>query len=281
VDVDFSRLLSRQSVTFRIDETGGTASGVTVFTPVPEIGVAQTAALTVQVRAVLNSASELTWDFGDGTPVLRILRDSTSTIPPAQGTHTYAKPGRYVLTLRCVQDESLSEFRIGVVVSRSQKLGDPLIVFLRRFTFDPTNRSLTVAAAGAVQDASRLLWRVGDLTAEGNVATFTLKPGHHTLEFAAVRHLHFRTYGKQRYVNGGDAPPLALSGLGVTTNRRFDERGKEINGTGGLTPVPGRNELATRVFGGGEISAVDDWTFELMPEDILGVPATAGGDGTT
>jgi hypothetical protein len=29
------------------------------------------------------------------------------------------------------------------------------------------------------------------------------------------------------------------------------------------------------VFGGGEISPADDWTFELMPEDILGVPVTA------
>jgi hypothetical protein len=274
-DVDFSRLLSRLRVTFRIEETGGTASGVTVFTSVPEIGVTQTAPLTVQVRAVLNSASELSWDFGDGTPVLHTVRGNTATIPPAEGTHTYAKPGRYVLTLRCVKDESLSEFRISVVVSRTQKLGDPLIVFLPRFTFDQANRSLTVSAGGAIQDASRLLWRVEELTAEGNAATFRLKPGHYTLEFAAVRRLRFRTYGKQRYVNGGDAPPLPLSGLGVATNRRFDESGKETNGTGAPTPVPARNELATRVFGGGEISPVDDWTFELMPEDILGVPATA------
>ena len=40
----------------------------------------------------------------------------------------YAKPGRYVLKLRCVQNDALSEFRISVVVSRDQKLGDPLIV---------------------------------------------------------------------------------------------------------------------------------------------------------
>ena len=275
-DLDFSRLLSRLRVTFRIDGSGGKASGVTVFTPVPEIGVTQTAPLTVQVRAVLHGASELTWDFGDGTPVLRTVRGSAPAIAPAEGSHTYAKPGRYVVTLRCVRDESLSEFRIGVVVSRSQRLGDPLIVFLPSFTFDPTNRSLTVSAGGAVQDASRLLWRVGDLTGEGN-ATFALKPGHHTLEFAAVRHLRFRTYSKQRYGNGADAPPLPLSGLGATTNRTFDEAGKETNGTGAPTPRPARNELARRVFGGGEISPVDHWTFEVMPEDLLGVPATAVG----
>ena len=73
------------------------------------------------------------------------------------------------------------------------------------------------------------------------------------------------------------APPLPLSGLGTTTNRTFDESGKETNGTGSPTPRPARNELAARLFGGGEISPVDDWTFELMPEDILGVPATAMG----
>jgi hypothetical protein len=127
------------------------------------------------------------------------------------------------------------------VVSRSQKLGDPLIVFIPRFAFDTTKRSLTVAAAGAVQEASRLLWRVGDLTAEGNTGTFTLKPGHHTLEFAAVRQLRFKAYGAQRYVHGDGAPPLQLSGLGATTNRTFDESGKETNGTGSPTLRPVTN----------------------------------------
>jgi hypothetical protein len=276
-DVDFSRLLSRLRVKLRIDETGGRASGVTVFTPVPEIAVTQTAPMTVQVRAVLNSASSLRWDFGDGTPVLRTTRGGTATIPPAEATHTFAKPGRHVLTLRCVQDEALSEFRIAIVVSRSRKLGDPLIVFLPRFTFDTTQRSLTVTAGGDIQKASRMLWRAGDLTAVGSSATFPLKPGHHTLEFAAVRQLRFRAYGAQRYLNGDGTAPLPLSGLGATTNRTFDENGKETSGTGSPTPSPARNELAIRFFGGGEISPVDDWTFELMPEDILGVPATAAG----
>ena len=37
---------------------------------------------------------------------------------------------------------------------------------------------------------------VGDLTAEGNTATFNLKPGHYTLEFAAVRNLRSRANGE-------------------------------------------------------------------------------------
>ena len=274
-DVEFSRLLTRLRVNFRIDKGKGGASGVTVFTAVPETAVTQSAPLTVEVRAALNGASELAWDFGDGTPVLRTTREGTENIRPAAGTHTYAKPGKYILTLRCVQNESLSEFRTSVMVSRHQKLGDPLIVFLPTFTFDTTKKSLTVAAGGALQHASRMVWRVGDLTAEGNTATFNLKPGHYTLEFAAVRNLRFRAYGAQRYINGAGTPPLALSGLGATTNRTFDGSGKETNGTGSPTPLPARNELATRLFGKGEISPVDDWTFELMPQDILGVPASA------
>jgi hypothetical protein len=36
---------------------------------------------------------------------------------------------------------------------------------------------------------------------------------------------------------------------------------------------PVRNELSRRLFGNGEISPEDDWTFELIPEEILGPPA--------
>ena len=35
----------------------------------------------------------------------------------------------------------------------------------------------------------------------------------------------------------------------------------------------GRNELSRRLFGKGEISPEDDWTFELIPQEILGLPA--------
>ena len=34
-----------------------------------------------------------------------------------------------------------------------------------------------------------------------------------------------------------------------------------------------RNELAKRLFGKGAISPEDDWTFELIPQEILGLPA--------
>jgi peptidoglycan hydrolase-like protein with peptidoglycan-binding domain len=269
-NVHFSRLMTRLRMNFRINEAGGVASGVTVFTTIPEMSVTQTAPMTIAVRAALNTASELAWDFGDGTPILRTVRNGTTPIAPAEGAHTYAKPGRYIMKLRCVQNDALAEFRISVVVSRSQKLGEPLIIFLPCVTFNTTAKTLTITAGGAVQQAGRMLWRVGDTSAEGNSATFTLKPGNYTLDFAAVRKLNFRAYSAQRYVK--DLAPLPLRGLSATTNRTFDENGKETNGAG-APPLPARNELARRMFDKGAISSEDEWTFELIPQEILGLPA--------
>jgi hypothetical protein len=268
-NVHFGRLMTRLRLNFRINETAGVASGVTLFTACPETSVTQTAPLTVAVRAALVGASELSWDFGDGTPILRSVQSGTAPIGPAEGTHTYARPGRYIITLRCVQNDALSEFRVGVTVSRTHKLGNPLIIFLPRFTVDPTTRVLTINTGGAVQQAGLILWRVGDLSAEGNTASFALEPGNYTLDFAAIRKLSFRAYGTQRFVSG--AAPLALTGLSARTNRTFDPEGKETNGTG-TPPLPARNELARRFFGKGAISPADDWTFELIPQEILGLP---------
>jgi hypothetical protein len=268
-DAHFSRLMMRVRMSFRVNESGGVASGTSLFTLIPEPLVTQTAPLTVAVKARSDAATELSWDFGDGTPILRTVRSGTTPIAPAEGTHVYARPGRYVLKLRCVQNDSLSEFRISVVVSRNQKLGDPLIIW-PRIAFDATTKTVTITTGGAVSQAGRMLWRVGDLTAEGNSASFALKPGNYILDFAAVRKLNFKAYGAQRYVK--DMAPLPLLGLSATTNRTFDENGAETNGTG-TPPLPVRNELAKRLFDKGAISPEDDWTFELIPHEILGLPA--------
>jgi hypothetical protein len=268
-DAHFSRLMARVRMSFRVNESGGVASGVSFFTLVPDTMVTQTAPLTVAVRAMSDAATELAWDFGDGTPILRTVRSGTTTIAPAEGTHVYAKPGRYVMKLRCVQNDSLSEFRIAVVVSRNQKLGDPLII-QPRISFDTAVKTVKIITTGAVSQAGRMLWRVGDLSAEGNSASFALKPGNYILDLAAVRKLNFRAYGAQRYVK--DLAPLPLQGLSATTNRTFDENGAETNGTG-TPPLPVRNEMAKRLFDKGAISPEDDWTFELIPQEILGLPA--------
>ena len=275
-DVHFSRLMTRLRMSFRIDKKDGVASGVTVFTVMPDVSITQASPMTIAVRAALDDATELSWDFGDGSPILGTVRSGSSPIVPAEGSHTFAKPGRYVIRLRSVQNESLCELRFAVRVSRRVVLGGPLIVTVPRFTFDTTAQTLTVSAGGALTDAARLLWRVGELTDQGGEATFRLKPGHYVLDFAAIRKLNYRVYGTQRYVNG--ATPLALSGFRAATNRTFDDEGKETNGTG-QPPLPVRNRLARRLFDKGPISPEDDWTFELIPEEVLGVPAGTSIDG--
>jgi hypothetical protein len=275
-ETHFSRLMTRLRMNLRVEGSGETATGVTLLAMVPEISVTQTAPMTVAVRVAMNTATELSWDFGDGTPGLRTVRDGTQPIAPAEGVHTYAKPGRYVMKLRCVRNDSMSEFSISIVVSRNQKLGDPLIVYVPSVTFDATSKTISIRTGGAVQQAGRMIWRIGDASAEGSSPTFALKPGLYTLDFAAVRKLNFRAYSSQRYVKG--LPPLPLQGLSATTNRTFDANGNETNGTG--TPaLPVRNELAKRLFDKGAISPEDDWTFELLPEEILGLPAGAAVNG--
>ena len=40
-----------------------------------------------------------------------------------------------------------------------------------------------------------------------------------------------------------------------------------------MAPLPARNELAWRLFDKGVMAPEDEWTFELIPEEILGLPA--------
>lgn len=312
-EVNFSRLMTRLRMNLRVEGSGDAPTGVTLLSIAPEISVTQTAPMTVSVRAAMATATELSWDFGDGTPILRSgtqtvptdpVEDPTSpaneslsaehtmaagettgngpmsstvegfaameTLTPAEGVHTYAKPGRYVIKLRCVRGDRMSEYRFNIVVSRNTKLGDPLIIYVPGVAFNATSKTISVTMAGAVQQAGRMVWRIGDESAEGASPTFALKPGLYTLDFAAVRKLNFRTYSSQRYVKG--LAPLPLEGLSATTNRTFDANGIETNGSGN-PPLPARNELAKRLFDGGAISPEDDWNFELLPEEILGLPA--------
>jgi hypothetical protein len=317
-EVHFSRLLTRMRVNLRVEGSGDTPTGVSSLSIVPEISVTQTAPLTLTVQATTNTSTAFLWDFGDGSPILHTgtqtapadptEEDPTSpgtqsltrsvalagtigngglssaaaslsaarSVVPTPGVHTYARPGRYVIKLRCIRGDRMSEYRISVVVSRNHELGDPLIINLPEVTLDATSKMISITTTGAVEQAGRMVWRIGDASAEGDSPSFALKPGLYTLDFAAVRKLNFRAYGSQRYVKG--LPPLPLEGLSATTNRIFDADGNETNGTGDPT-LPARNELATRLFDAGALSPEDDWTFELLPEEILGLPAGAAANG--
>ena len=124
----------------------GSRAALICFTFIPEISFTQTAPLTVTAKAILNTATELAWDFGDGTP----------TLASAEGTHVYTKPGRYDIRMRCVANDVLSDYRLSVVVSRNHKLGDPLIVY-PSILFDINTKTITGTAVGAVPETSRIL----------------------------------------------------------------------------------------------------------------------------
>jgi len=61
-DAHFSRLLTRVRMSFRVNGSGGVASGVSLFTLIPEPLVTQTAPFTVAVKARSDAAAELSWD---------------------------------------------------------------------------------------------------------------------------------------------------------------------------------------------------------------------------
>ena len=235
----FSRLMTRLLVNLRVNQdTAGNVNGVMpLLTNIPTCVITQPAPMTVQVSATMGQPlpSELTWDFGDGSPVLGGTVSGTPPQMQATGSHVYKKPGRYTLKVRCVRGEILSDFRFSVGVSRTNRLGEPLFVTLNRVTLTP-EKLIKFEAGGMVQQASRILWRVGQVFAEGNSATFKLKPGNYVAELVTVRKLSFKAYCRQRH-RVKPSNPIPLAGLSGTTNRTFDENGNETNGTGN-PPLP-------------------------------------------
>jgi hypothetical protein len=214
--------------------------------------------LTLGVQAVVSSGADVSWDFGDGSGFTN----------GASQEHSYAKPGRYTVTLRVVRNGRLSQFNADVPVSRNHRLIPPVTAFpsLTRDTTSadiPSGHTRIVALAlAADDDAVTAIWRLGDQSGrKGKSASFDLKPGRYTVHFTAIRTLKARMYGKQRYITG---PLFDFSGLSLTTNRRFDLNGADITGVGSN---PAANAFATHLFGSGALSPIDEWTVEFPLSD--------------
>jgi Tc toxin complex TcA C-terminal TcB-binding domain/PKD domain len=249
--IHFSRLMSRVSINFSVQE-----SGLEVHTPIPDsIKVEQTAPLSIIVSTT-GSGMTFTWDFGDGTAI--VANSANSDV-----SHVYAKPGRFVITLRCVKDNALTEYRMSVVASRNHKLGNPLIV-LPNTTIKMEGDKVKISGKATSDEASRKLWQIDGKTVEGDnfEQELALKHGNYSLSFAAVRKLTFRAYSHQRY---DPSQALTLTGLTAATNRT------EATSSSGSD----FNPLAKLFFEKGEISPQDDWYFELLPEEILGLEGGA------
>ena len=256
----FGRLMSQYQVQVRIDEATG---DLEVLSEIPQVtfelgDAANPLLLTAHVTLV--SDGEMSWDFGDGSE-----RQSG-----ADQQHSYAKPGRYTVSLRVVRDGRLSEFRADVVVSRSHadRLSPPVTAF-PSLTRDESSTGIPdghTRVVGTVNtpaaDPVTATWRVGDQAGiKGNSATFDLKPDDYTLFFTAVRRLKARVYCTQRHLTG---PVFDFNGLSLASGRRFELDGSETTGVGDNPPA---SPVTTHLFGEETLSPVDEWTVELPLAD--------------
>ena len=249
----FGRLTNSYRIDFRVPAAGN----LEILSDIPQLkfeAVAPIDSLKVKAKATLPAGAALSWDFGDGSGL-----QSGATLQ-----HTYAKPGKYEVTLRVVRDAHLSEYKADVVVSRTHRAGLPVTAF-PSLSLDPDTTGLepgrTRIAAVMTAPADDLvtgIWKLDDeLSHRGDRVSFDLMPGDYTLEFRAIRTLQARVYSKRRF-----APDQALSMelLTLTSNRRFDAAGQE---TTGVSPNPPANPFTQHLFTGGALSPVDDWVIEL------------------
>jgi hypothetical protein len=210
---------------------------VNVPTALPQFSMTPNG-LTLDCAFTGAAGTEVTWDFGDGTPLASGLATQ----------HAYARPGRYEVVTRLAKDGKLVEYRGAVVVSENHPVVAPLIV-TPAFSAGPLLPDRTIAvtvlppqgATGISIDCSAGKVRGW---ADTGPATLNLEPGTHVLDFLATRKLSARFYSKQRYL---PAVPFILNRQRISTNR--------------TTP----NDFTAQLFGNGNItiSPTDRWTLEL------------------
>jgi hypothetical protein len=254
----YGRLVSRCEVRVRITSTGD----LEVLSEIPHVTFTfgdSTNQLSLTAQATLPPGAEISWDFGDGS----------ARQVGANQQHSYARAGRYAVTLRVVRNGRLLEFRADVVVSRAHfdRLSPPLTAFptLTRETGTdiPSGHTRVVGTLNTpADDPAIAIWRVGARSGQkSNRATFDLKPGDYSVFFTAVRPLRARVYCSQRQHAG---PAFDFNGLSLASNRRFDLNGTEITGGGDNPPA---NPMATHFFTNGALSPADEWTVELPLSD--------------
>lgn len=251
--INFGRVRCSFPVVFRVTESGEVQSDI------PQVTFDLSAPLKLTARAVVPAGANVSWDFGDGAGL--------QSGPEIE--HIYARPGSYEATLRLVRAGRLSEYKADVIVSRTSQLLPPLAVFpsLRRDTgatgVPPGQVRVVASIAQPAGETLAARWRLRNGPAfKGESISFNLKPGEHTLLLSATHVLRARVHGRQRFQ---PEKVLEMSGLSFTSNRRFDEDGKE---TTGIAPQPAANNLTSHLFlPETEISPADVWVLELSSAD--------------
>jgi hypothetical protein len=240
--------LGRIACAYPIELELDAAGNVTLLRQLPDFTLTTTQ-LTLHVSLSTPAGAVVTFDFGDGTG----LFDSTA-LP-----HTYARPGRYDVSIRIADDERLTEYRASVVVSRLHSV-EPPCVALPLLQTNVAGGEITLQPSLQVPSGELLIarWQMDHQEADAgsDPVTFTVAPGRYVLRLLAVRPLTCRFHSSQRHV---PTEQLDLNGLRIVTNRTFDDSGTETTAT--------PNAFTSHVFDSGLLSPIDRWSLELPLDD--------------
>ena len=223
------------------------AGSVTILRPLPHVSLITTGLRLDCQYSQGNGpvADPIMWEFGDHSEV---------AIGPATA-HTYARPGRYNVTVRLVHGGRLVEYRAAVVVSARHSMIEPLVV-TPTLSAGPLAADgtvpVTIAIPAGLEVAIDCAASQGSSSSTSGSVQLSLPPGRQTLQFTATRNLPSRFYGMQRYL---PAASVTLERGRATTNRTFDLDGNETTAT--------PNAFTRHVFDGRVLSPLDRWSFEL------------------
>jgi hypothetical protein len=245
---ELGRVMCSYAVEFEV-RPGGEVHPLTIL---PQVTMT-TVGLRLEAQLDTPAGAVVTWDFGDGTGI-----QESSSLP-----HTYAKPGRYDVTMRIALNGRLTEYHAAVVVSRQHPVLTPLVVVpIWQAPIESGKLKFRPSPQVPSGESPSVTWRIDGVVTDSDPGpvTFTLDipsasegPKRHVLRFVAVRELTGRFYSQQRYL---PAVSLPLKGLHLATNRTFDPA-TDAETTASL------NTFGQHVFGPGTLSPTDRWTLEL------------------
>lgn len=256
----FGRLMSSQRLRIKYDTRTG---NVAILSLLPKFSLT-VSRLTLQAAVVFNQpVSQVLWDFGDNSG-WQISNAESAAQPRYHLEHSYSEAGAYVVTLRAAAAGQLYEYTAKVSVSRDEDLSLPLTPTLTLTSepmpgLSPDQFLLKIDLGLPLGDQAALYVKSAGLRAGGTSScSLTLpKDTECDVQCMAIRSLAVQFSSAQCY--NTSAAHLSLPGLKVATNREFDEQGVLKPGT--------LNSFASRVFGNGEHSPVDNWQITITAAD--------------
>ncbi len=252
--VEMGRCYCRYPVEIEIANNGT----INIVTALPQFSLTANA-LSLRCTFTGSDDTDVTWDFGDGSPLT----------PGHDVEHGYNRPGRYEVLTQLARAGRLTEYRSAVIVSGSQTVTPPLIAVPTIAPSDPIPASgaidLTVSLSTPINNVA-IDATVGKVRAFATSGPVTLKgigrgqPGTSNrvvVDFLATRDLSARLYSRQRFL---PAEAVSMSRLRLSTNRAFAS-------TGDTETTTAPNPFTTHVFGANPAQTIiapnDRWTLEL------------------